>query len=292
MALFNETEQQYYEGSDYGNYQFIYLDDIITNFIIAYVGEDKIISKVKRTDVAFHAQRSLQELSYDTFKSEKSQEIDVPPSLQMILPHDYVNYVKLSWLDNSGLERIIYPARKTSNPLPLLQDSEYEYLFDDQGNLITANESQTWTKFQTQNDNSQNDLNNIEDDYNLMGVLGQRYGIDPQFANSNGVFFIDPIKSKIFFSSGLVNKTITLKYISDSLGTIEEMKVHKFAEEAIYKCIAHAILSTRSNTQEYLVNRFSKEKFAAVRQAKLRLSNLKSEELAQIMRGKSKQIKH
>ena len=74
MALFNETEQQYYEGSDYGNYQFIYLDDIITNFIIAYVGEDKIISKVKRTDVAFHAQRALQELSYDTFKSEKSQE--------------------------------------------------------------------------------------------------------------------------------------------------------------------------------------------------------------------------
>jgi len=70
------------------------------------------------------------------------------------------------------------------------------------------------------------------------------------------------------------------------------MKVHKFAEEAMYKCIAYAILSTRSNVQEYIVRRFQKDKFAAVRTAKLRLSNLKLEELAQTLRGKSKIIKH
>ena len=39
-------------------------------------------------------------------------------------------------------------------------------------------------------------------------------------------------------------------------------------------------------------NRFKKEKFAATRQAKLRLSNIKLEEITQIFRGKSKQIKH
>ena len=83
-----------------------------------------------------------------------------------------------------------------------------------------------------------------------------------------------------------------LDYVSDSLGTDEEMIVHKFAEEAMYKCIAHAILATRANTPEYLVNRFKKEKFAAKRVAKLRLSNIKIEELSQILRGKSKQIKH
>jgi hypothetical protein len=41
-----------------------------------------------------------------------------------------------------------------------------------------------------------------------------------------------------------------------------------------------------------LINRFKKERFAAIRTAKLRLSNLKLEELTQILRGKSKQIKH
>ena len=70
------------------------------------------------------------------------------------------------------------------------------------------------------------------------------------------------------------------------------MKVHKFAEEAMYKWIAHAILSTRINTPEYTIQRFKKERFAAVRNAKLRLSNFKLEELTQILRGKSKWIKH
>jgi hypothetical protein len=42
----------------------------------------------------------------------------------------------------------------------------------------------------------------------------------------------------------------------------------------------------------YVVQRYKKERFAAVRNAKLRLSNIKLEELTQILRGKSKQIKH
>ena len=94
------------------------------------------------------------------------------------------------------------------------------------------------------------------------------------------------------FSSNISGKTVTIEYISDSLGTDSEMKVHKFAEEAMYKCIAHAIMSTRANVQEYIVARFKRERFAAIRTAKLRLSNLKLEELTQILRGKSKQIKN
>ena len=52
------TQQEYYQGSDHGNYQFTSLDDIITQFQIAYVGEDKLISKVKRADIAVPAQRA------------------------------------------------------------------------------------------------------------------------------------------------------------------------------------------------------------------------------------------
>jgi 3'-phosphoadenosine 5'-phosphosulfate sulfotransferase len=86
---------------------------------------------------------------------------------------------------------------------------------------------------------------------------------------------------------------VILDYISDSLGTDEEMQVHKFAEEAMYKHIAHAILSTSSNPlHQNLSQRFKREKFAAVRTAKIRLSNLKIEELTQILRGKSKHLKH
>ena len=127
--LDNTTQQAYYQGNDYGNYQFTSLDDIINQFMIAYVGEDKIISKIKRADVAFYAQRAMQELSFDTFKSFKSQEITLPPSLQMILPHDYVNYTRILWTDSSGIKHPIYPTRDTQNPFDIEQDADGSYTF-------------------------------------------------------------------------------------------------------------------------------------------------------------------
>jgi len=288
MALITQTGQAYYTGSDFGGYQFTSLEHIINQFIIAYVGEDKIISKIKRTDVAFHAMRALQELSFDTFKSTKSQEIVVPASLTMVLPQDYVNYIKLTWSDSSGVEHVIYPAAKTSNPLQVQQNADGDYQFNG-AVLDVDNTSTTNANFNTMA-TSQNTDDYDDDTY--LSFNGERYGLDPQHAQVNGSFFIDELTGKIHFSSNISGKTVILKYISDSLGTDAEMKVHKFAEEAMYKHIAYAILSTRANVQEYIIQRFKKERFAETRKAKLRLSNIKLEEITQILRGKSKQIKH
>ena len=68
--------------------------------------------------------------------------------------------------------------------------------------------------------------------------------------------------------------------------------IHKFAEEAMYKWIVYGCLIARLDVPEYVIARFKKEKFAETRKAKLRLSNIKLEEITQILRGKSKQIKH
>jgi hypothetical protein len=455
MGLLEGTTQpQYYNGSDYGNYQFTSLDDIINQFMVVYVGEDKIIPKAKRLDVAFHAQRALAELSFDTFKSFKAQEITVPASLQMILPQDYVNYTKISWVDSAGIKHLLYPTSKTSNPTNPYQNSDGEFKINpigtltlgsnivvldgdysdilvhgmrvtspnlepashihlvtttagitsitlknitgtaDQNALLTTNErleivrfnhlgyglnladqtltettttaaavigdtqlnltsvagieegmsinhpaflnddlppvdgftavhvvgvgsstvelshpasfavgsgdtvgfmsvnvdSETWSNYKS-NTPSENNNDDYEDD-TYWKMQGERYGLDPQHAQANGSFYIDQVSGKIHFSSNISGKTVILDYISDSLGTDGEMQVHKFAEEAMYKWITHAILSGKSNIPEYQVNRFKKERFAAIRTAKLRLSNLKLEELTQVLRGKSKQIKH
>ena len=448
MGLLNQTQQNYYNGNNHGNYQFTSLNDVITQFIVAYVGEDKIISKVKRADVAFHAQRAMQELSFDTFKSCKSQEITVPATLQMTLPQDYVNYTKISYVDSSGIKHPIYPTNRTSNPSSNpLQDSDGDFILQATGALdentstivldteykdiikgmsisgtyiptgaivssvsttssvttikislangtattpsftntgttlnfsnadgslilpqkssfivenldwnhdlladykISANaaadiadieigmkvfhedfpvgtvvtnvsgttivvsnlatavmaanegnvlfvspdkiDTDTWSNYKSTAP-SENNNDDYEDD-TYWPMQGGRYGLDPQHAQVNGSFYIDCVSGKIHFSSNISGKTVILDYISDSLGTDEEMQVHKFAEEAMYKWIAYAILSTRANTQEYIVQRFKKERFAETRKAKLRLSNIKLEEITQILRGKSKQIKH
>ena len=251
--------QQTETAEEYGNYQFIKLKDIINNFLIAYVGEDKIIPKASRATIAFHAQRALQELSYDTFKSIKSQEVEIPSSLTMALPHDYVNYVKVTWVESSGVEHILYPARKTSNPSAILQDSNYNYMFDETtGDILYASNSNTWEKYKTnKTEDATDDRKTGEDIADLN--LGQRYGIEPELSQNNGSFFIDENKGKIYFSSNMSSQTITLKYISDSLGTDDEMRVHKLAEEAMYKWIIYAIMSTRINVPEYIVARFKKE---------------------------------
>ena len=285
------TDSAYYGGTDLGNYQFTSLDEVITQFIIAYVGEDKIISKIKRTDVAFHASWALQELSFDTFKSVKAFELTVPSTLILPLPKDYVNYVKIVSVDSAGIEHIIYPAIKTSNPQAPTQNADGSFSFSD-NSLQFATNSTTWDNFSTNTpaELQQNDFD--YDDEIFDDNQGQRYGIDPQHAQVNGSYYIDELKGNIHFGSNLNGKKIIFKYISDSLGSTSEMKVHKFAEEAMYKYIAHAILATRANTPEYLVQRFKREAFAAKRQAKLRLSNIKLEEITQILRGKSKHIKH
>ena len=474
----------YYNGPDgvqrtgnanYGNYQFVSLEDIINSFIVAYVGENKIISKIGRTDVAFHAQRALAELSFDTLKSVKSFEVEVPPSLQIPLPQDYVHYTKVSWVDAAGIKRIIYPTSKTSNPVSYQQETNGDLKFetntwkvniqgayiidgaftqtfiegekdkvytdqyveygitrsydsfgnrissendfisktplpqykkevrytmaahsslsnknnmlygvnvnqggsstndgmviqleDDPGGLevgmsvfapgmpdgttitslegttsvtfpgiaieitnppyqkwklmdsslpsypsvnpgkpiVTSNsqlygeeiifvdlnsESNSWNKYRAHTSTTTTD--DYEDD-TYWPNEGSRYGLDPQHAQANGSYYIDDNSGNIHFGSAISGKTVVLDYLSDSLGTDKEMRVHKFAEEAMYMCMAYAILCTRANIQEYIVRRFQKQKFAAVRTAKLRLSNLKLEELTQILRGKSKQIKH
>ena len=431
MGLLTGTEQGYYDGGDFGGYQFTSLSDIINNFMATYIGEDRILPTTRRSDVTFHAMRAMQELSFDTFKSCKTQEIEVAPHLTMPLPRDYVNYVKLSWSDASGVEHIIYPTSKTSNPRALNQNADGDYnltatgtmvngtdsivldseytnvwvgmlvgstnitsgstvtatstvsgittitisnnttytgtetltftapngnlleqstslvlsglswasgedkitaatsigaaivgmvvshedfpvgteIIDINGLVITTSAnstalataenvnfvsydgiSDTWSKYKSATP-SENDNDDYQDD-NYWPMNGQRYGLDPQHAQVNGSYFIDCATGKIHFSSNLAGKTVILKYISDGLGTNEEMIVHKFAEEAMYKWIMYGCLSARIDIPEYVIRRYKKERFAETRKAKLRLSNIKLEEITQILRGKSKQIKH
>ena len=463
MGLQKYTSREYYEeGLGNGLYQLVTLDNIINNFELAYVGEEKVISKAKRSDIAFFAQRALAELSYDTLTSCRAMEFTVPNSLQMVLPIDYVNYTQLAWIDSSGIKHRIYPENKSSNPAfsphqdergdfaltitatvtegsnlfvldgdfrsfmiigmkfgdhPYIKPQAYIHgisynsstdkttvtvknitgdtdmfpIFPasaspgDTANIeitiqrhniiaqerttdnvyvettLSANAtagdillvvtdssglekgmyvshpsfpnsesgtgsaakiisigtnhiefskeitydatagdtigfikrrgggSTTWQNYKSNTPSESNKDDYIDDTYYPLD--GNRYGLEPERAQVNGFFHLCG-SGKMHFSSNLVGQTVVLDYISDNLATDSGMNLHKFAEEAVYKSIAYGILSTRANTQEYIIQRYKKEKFAAIRTAKLRLSKIKLEEVTQVLRGKSKQIKH
>ena len=285
---------------NYGSYQYISLNDIINNFIVAYVGNGKLISDVKRTDVIFHAKRGLQEFSYDTLKSIKSQELNIPHSLSVTIPQDYVNYVKMSWIDDYGVKHPIYPVNAlTTNPYENpIQDQRGLPIQDNfdaniEGDSLTEERWNANNIFPVVNDNTNlengwyNGDNWVQDRF-----FGRLFGIDPQYANMNGYFSINDREGKISFSSNLVGKLIVLEYISDGLAYNLDSRVPKMAEDALYAYILHSIVSHRAGSQEYLVRRLQQDKSAKLRNAKIRLSNIKLEEITQVFRGKSKWIKH
>tara|TARA_R100001591_G_scaffold86688_1_gene92877 strand:+ start:235 stop:1137 length:903 start_codon:yes stop_codon:yes gene_type:complete len=293
------SNQSYYEDTNKGNYQFVSLNDIITNFMVVYVGESKILPRVNRTDVQFYGMRAIQELSYDVLRSHKAYEQEVPSTLVMPLPQDYVNYTKIVKVDDNGIELPLYPTGRTSNPFPIdANPTTGVYTFDGgslspTGGATDATKpytSRTFDKFSSiPSSNSNEDYDAL--DHNRLDNRGRRYGLDPQHAQQNGTFYIDNSTGFIHFSSDLSGKTVTLKYISDGLGTDNEMIVHKFCEEAVYKHIMYGLISNRTNIPEGIVQRYKKEKFAETRKAKIRLSNIKMEEFTQVLKGISKHIK-
>jgi len=289
-AYGNTTEE------NYGSYGYTKLNDIINNFIVAYVGNGKLIPSCKRTDIIFHAKRAMQEFSYDTLKSINSQELTIPNSLSVIMPQDYVNYVSMSWYDSQGIAHKIYPTKLTTNPYQTpVQDSEGQPTQDANSNNIesTSVVEERWKTNFYKNDTDTNVDNDLFNSSLSIGFgYGGVYGLEPEFANSNGWFTINDREGKFSFSSNLVDRLIVLEYISDGLSSSLDTRVPKMIEEAMYAYISHAIISTRINQPEYIVQRLKKEKSAKLRNAKIRLSNIKLDEIVQTMRGKSKWLKH
>ena len=291
---------------NYGSYAYTPLKDVVNNFIVGYVGQDKLIPRVNRTDVIFHAKRALQEFSYDTLKSVKSQELTIPHNLSVVLPQDYVNYVRLSRIDELGVQHIIYPTNNlTDNPYNMpLQDGQGVPMQDNFGENAegTSITEEKWNNANTNLINQDYNWNLFNNGMDWIGYnwgyggmwywnWGEQYGLVPQWSQYNGWFNVNEREGKIAFSSNLRNQLIILEYISDGLAYDLDSRIPKLAEDAVYAYISYAILAGRINQPEYIVQRLKKEKSAKLRNAKIRLSNIKLDEIVQVMRGKSKWIK-
>ena len=286
---------------NWGSYAYTKLDDVINNFLVAYVGAGKLIPSVKRTDVIFHAKRAMQEFSYDTLKSVNKLEVSVPHNLSIPMPQDYVNYVNLYWIDQSGVKRVIMPGNMlTTNPTDLfLQDTKgvpVQDQFNDNIDTTSVTEDR-WKnnilKERTNPDFIDDTILGWEYYYGWPEFgYGQLYGLNPQFANSSGYYTINERENKFSFSANLVDKIVVIEYISDGLSTDLDTRIPKLAEEALYAYLKHAILASRINQPEYIIQRLKKESSAQLRNAKIRLSNIKLDQIVHVMRGKAKWIKH
>jgi hypothetical protein len=250
-----------------------------------FVGDDKVISDCKRYEVIFHAKRGLQELNYDVAREVKALELDMPDDLTMVLPKDYVNYVRISWVDEDGNLRPMVINNQTTIATAYLQDNRYNILFDQNGDAL---EGTSLTEINSRNPRS----NNLNDSGSLY-QYGSRFGMDGKTANQNGKYVIDKNSGVIRFSSDVVGRTIVMEYISDGLSDLaeDEIKVNKLCEKFLYQYIKYEILSNKFGIQEYIVQR-AKTEFRAIRNnTKIRMMNIRYDEILQSLRGQTNWVK-
>ena len=301
------TGYQYYEnsgnvpeGENWGSYQYISLDDIVNNFMLMYVGNDKLINNVQRYNVLFHAKRGVQEINYDALKEIKVLEISICDDLKFILPNDYVNYVRIS-LYKDGVLRPLTENIQTNYSNSYLQDNNCRVLFDQDGNVLEGTSILDYDRVTNQQKTmypgsglyAGREGINIDQNWYFDYAIGANYGLNTETANVNPTYRIDKASGVINFGSGMAGELCILEYISDGMQNGDDTKVsiNKLAEEFIYAYIKYAILNAKVGIQEYVVNRAKKDKTALLRNAKIRLSNIHPGRLLMNMRGRDKWIK-
>lgn len=296
----NTTVNYYEDESQWGDYAYVTLNDVINNYAMSRDPDD-YTSSVPRYRILYQARRGLRELYYDVLREVKAIKLELSPSLMVTLPPDYVNYVRISWVAEDGTLVPMAANERMEISQSYLQDNNYELLFDndgcvlqDDGNPKRADETDTP---QTSSSIILPDLD--RNGYNSYQFCNGGFAPNQNMSNhfANGNYKIDKNRGVIVFSSNVFGKEIVLEYISDGLYTgcdgraEDEIRVNKFAETALLDYIHYELIKNRRNVP-YNEKIFSRKEFHNSRRiAKRRISTLRTAELIQAFKGSSRWIK-
>lgn len=287
MAIQNFTDLDLYYGDDsqWGNHQYITIKDLVNDFIFSQT-DDSYVANVDVDLVVYHAKRCVQELYFDIVNEVISIELDLNPSFIIPLPHDYISYVQISWVDLNGRKHPMAIDKRSNLAQAYLQDSNYDYLYDVDGDILQGSHAQ--------------DMIADGDDTNYLDagtVSSERrnpeFNLDRSKVFKNGSYVIDKERGIIQFSSSVQGRTIVLDYISDGLfqRADSDIRIHKFAEEAAIEYIYWKLINKNKNVPRNEKEGARRDWFNARRIAKRRIQPIKYEEIRQVMKGTSKMIK-
>lgn len=270
----------YYEDSSrHGESQYVSLKKIVDEIQMEALEDDSIIKNVKRYNIVRYAKNAIQEVTRSAANDIKAIEITVPPSLVWTLPQDYVNYVRVSSVQNDNGTYRLVPLDINYNisvATGYLQDHEYEILFDDQGEILTADSSNAYAF-----------------PYKKYVMPGCDYQplLDTSRFSNNGEFTIDSRRGKILFSSEHSEKEVVLEYVSDGLDNDEEnITVHKYLRETIDNWVYYACIERKRNVPANEKQRALLRYKTTLHKAKLAMSDFDLLRIAKAMRITTKAL--
>lgn len=293
--------QIYYEESDnHGSYAFVTLEEMVINFITDYTGDSKILNKVSRAKVIAKFKQGIKKFSMNALRDKKYAELEMGDTLDVILPVDYVNWTRISYV-NPDTGELMGLSRNNNIAMgnAYLQDQDANILFDDNGFILEGT-----TLFAEINDKpkviERPFLGYIDCDcignygyYNGYGTLAEtNYRIDPS-QNANGYFNIDTKQGRIHFSSENASRVIMLEYISDGLEYSNEsdIKVSKLVEEALYNFVNYELMKTLFGVTMYEKKAAEKAWYATYKNAKIAMMDIKIDDVMLFLNAKRRWVK-
>jgi hypothetical protein len=233
--------------------------------------------------VSFFAKRCIQELSYHGDRSFRVLEEDIGNDLKMILPHDYVDYIRISLYNNGTL----FPLQENRKPMSATKylDVTDPLSFDGNGYVQETQSTLDADRLSASED--------VETDPCSIYNIGAKYYLDPSEANINPKFEIDRSAGVINFNSEMDGETVVLEYISDGMkgGDDTLISVHKYFEQYIYDYITYHVLNSKRATPQYEKRNAQVRMRASYRNAKIAVGDFTGPKVLMTLRGKNKWIK-
>ena len=232
-----ETPFEYYSDSTlHGHYQFVTLKEVLDGMMLRSMTPDSYLKGISRALMHYHAKIGVKTLAKGAARSTKLAEITIGNNRCITLPQDCVSYVRVSLVMP---DYRLMPLDISSNfniAIGYLQDHNWEILFDEAGEILTADSSNAYNKPYRR--------------YEYCHEGGQ-YGLDTAKLSKWGEFDYDEDNGKLVFSEDLINREVVIEYLSDGLQDEnfrnEDIKVHKHIEEALKAYIYEACIADLRN---------------------------------------------
>jgi len=279
----SQNPQIYYEDeTQHGSYVYVTLEEMVLNFIANYCGDGYLLVNPSRSRIVYQFKQGIKKFSMNALREVKAVELELGDTLDIILPPDYVNYTRISYVNPETGDLMILSTNPNSpQAIAPLQDHTAALLFDDNGFVL---EGSTYFAL----------LNDKVTQRNIIGNYGDTvdFGFDTT-QNANGTFNIDTRAGKIHFSSDNASRVIMLEYISDGLEYSNEsdIKVSKLAEEALYNFVNYELVRNIFGVPMYEKNEVKKVWFASYKNAKIAIMNIKISDVMLCLNAKRKHIR-
>lgn len=275
----------YYSDPATNSYIYVSLENIVDDFIDSFTGNGTLIGKANRRKIVRHAKQGIKQFTINALRETKKVELELGDTLDIILPVDYINWVRVSYVHPVTGDLMFLSV---NDDLPAgtayLQDHNANILFDNDGFILEGTTYHSLLKdtITERNFVSSFDVNSEDTNYNLDTTK-----------NINGAFKPIPREGRMHFSSDNASRVIMLEYVSDGLEFLNEadIKVSKLAETAILHYINFNMMFSDAGIPMYEKKQAEKIYRAEYTNAKIRMMDVRIGDTMLVLNAKRQYLR-